>query len=126
MSYNLPENGYIFCHLSAVYGSHTELAYSSFGLRVRMDLYARSFWFLGQFFRFLRRTPNIRFPVAAVFVAYPFSMHTHYILIHCSAWTRLNMYVRSHNYHTYIHNHTYARVFPLWSTHILYTPLRST
>ena len=43
-------------------------------------------------------------------VAYPFSMHTHYILIHCSAWTRLHMYVRSHNYitHTYTTTHTHA------------------
>ena len=47
-----------------------EHAYSNFGLRI--DLYARSFRFLGQFLRFLRSIPSIVFPFAVTFFTWEF------------------------------------------------------
>ena len=45
-------------------------AYSNFGLRI--DLYARSFRFLWQFLRFLRRIPSIVFPLAVTLFTWEF------------------------------------------------------
>ena len=47
-----------------------EHAYSNFSLRI--DLYARSFRFFGQFLRFLRRIPSIVFPLAVTFFTWEF------------------------------------------------------
>ena len=47
-----------------------EHAYSNFALRI--DLYARSFRFFGQFLRFLRRIPSIVFPLAITFFTWEF------------------------------------------------------
>ena len=47
-----------------------EHAYSNFGLRI--DLYARSFRFFGQFLRILRRIPSIVFPLAVTFFTWEF------------------------------------------------------
>ena len=42
------------------------------------------------------------------YVAYPFSLYTHYIIIHCSAWTRIT-YVRTFTQLSHIHTQP-----PIW------------